>query len=383
MSMNGNRGNGSENMDLVFDNFDPNDIGLGNENDYENDLNDLSESLDDAGDDLGDDGDRVSHTRQQEIQRRQQRDPDQQRRQPQQRQQRDQQRQQQQQPRRLPTSAEVRADDRGNLIGPDGKVVAKAGFEARMYQDLHRSRGELGRTQSQLTDTSGRLNRAVEIGQTLHTENVQLKERIANLSGTKLGLNDQETIQAMQLAAESKTNPVAAIKRMLTMAAARGVDLTQIGVQNGGVDSKALVDLVREEMAKLAQPLQQQQQLDRQRREQEQQQQQQNQNAEQEVMSFFQQNPDAQQHLKIFEQVLANPQFSKMSLGEVWARIQLNLMRNERAPQRNNIRQNPLQQRRSLPAGRGMPQSSNADIASPNASYDEILRGVLDEVGVQ
>lgn len=366
-----NRGSGSEGMDMVLDNLGMDDtINEGDDNDL-----DL-----DAGDD-GDqgDGDRLSQTDdlEPEPRQRQQRDPDQ-------RQQRQQPQQRQQQQRPLPPNAEVKPDARGNLVGSDGKVVAKAGFEARMYQDLHRTRGELGRVQAQITDTTGRLTRAVEIGQRIHAENLQLKTRLENTSGTKFGLDDREQIQAMQLAQEAKTDPAGAIKKMLTMAAARGVDLTKIGIAPGGVDPKAILDIVKQQIDAAMNPLQQRTAQENQQRTQQEQQRQQNEQAEREVHTFFQQNPDAQPHLPVFNAVLSDPQFAHMSLGEVWARIQLNQARmgNQQQPDLRQ-RQNP-QQRRNLPAGRGAPQGSDTGgMASPNASYDAILREVMGELGVQ
>jgi hypothetical protein len=43
-------------------------------------------------------------------------------------------RQEQQQPQRIPSSAEVRPDAKGNLVDARGNVVARAGKEARFYQ---------------------------------------------------------------------------------------------------------------------------------------------------------------------------------------------------------------------------------------------------------
>lgn len=371
-----NRGDGSEAMDMVLDNLGMDDtLDVGNENDDQLDDADLS----DGDEDLND---RVSHTDEQDR-----RDERQRRQQPNDRRQQQSRQQQQPQPQRqLPRGAEVKPDAKGNLVGADGKIIAKAGMEARMYQDLHRTRGEVGRLQSQVTDTTGRLTRAVEIGQGLHTENVALKDRIANLSGTKLGLNDQEQIQAMQLAAESKTDPVAAIKRMLTMAAARGVDMTKLGLAPGGIDPKSILDIVKQEITNAMTPLQQrstQENAERQRVEAERAQ---SETAEREVHTFFNQNPDAQPHLAIFNAVLSDPRYSKMSLGEVWARIQLNQALNR---QNGNGRQQPArngnpQQRRMPPAGRGAPvQDNSSGMAPVSASYDTILRDVMDQIGIQ
>ena len=70
----------------------------------------------------------------------------------------------------IPNYAEVHPDNKGNLVNGDGIVVARAGKEARMYQDLHKTRGQAQTLHGQLTDVTGRLKKAVEIGQGLHRE---------------------------------------------------------------------------------------------------------------------------------------------------------------------------------------------------------------------
>lgn len=366
-------GEGSEALDMVMDNLGMDDT-LNNPGEDTSDQDDYASENDDE---------RVSHTENEDDaddlepqpRRNQRQEPDQrQARQP---------NQQQPQQRPVPRNAEVKPDAKGNLVDATGKVIAKAGFEARMYQDLHKSRGELVRAQAQKTEAEGRVARAVEIGQGLHTENVQLKERIANLSGTKFGLNDGEQIQAMQLAQKAKTDPAAAIKEMLTMAAARGVDLTKIGIAPGGVDTAAMMNLLRQEIQSQMAPLQQRTQQENQQRQTEQQQREANAQVEREVVDFFNANEDAKPHADIFVKVLER--YPKMTLGEVWARLQLNMIQNANPRDQNSQlarrNQNPVA-RRNLPAGRSAPATNNSSgMAQPNVPYDEILRDVLAETG--
>jgi hypothetical protein len=290
------------------------------------------------------------------------------------------QQQRQPQPQRgLPPSAEVRADQRGNLVGADGKVVAKAGFEARMYQETQRSRRELAVEQSRSQDLSSRLTRAIELGQQFHSRvealTAQLNDR--NSAAARLGLNDAESIQAMQLASEAKRDPVATVKKILTMAAAAGVDLTRIGIAPGGVDTAALMGLVQNEIRGAMSPLQQRLQNEQFQAQQQEVAQRVYRETENELNTFFTQNPAAREYIPVFHAVLSEPRFQHMSMGEVWARIQLNHMR-----MNGGVRQNP-QPRRNLPSGRGAPYNGNAgDMAPVNQSYDAILRETLDALGV-
>jgi len=294
---------------------------------------------------------------------------------------------QQQQHRPLPQHAEVRADQRGNLIGPDGKVVAKAGYEARMYQETQRSRRELAVEQARSQDLSSRLSRAIELGQQFHGRmealTAQLNDR--NTAAARLGLNDSESIQAMQLASEAKRDPVSVIKKILTMAAAAGVDVTKIGIAPGGVDSQALMGMVQNEIRGAMTPLHQRMQMEQQQRQQQETAQRVYRETEQEINTFFTANPAAREYVPIFHAVLSEPRFQHMTMGEVWARIQLNQMRltgNGHGQMRQNGTMNP-QMRRNLPSGRGAPYTAQPnDMAPVNQSYDSILRETLDALGV-
>ena len=286
----------------------------------------------------------------------------------------------QQQARPLPRGAEVQADQRGNLIGPDGKVVAKAGFEARMYQEAQRSRRELTTEQARSQDLSGRLNRAIELGQQFHGRVEQLTAQLndRNTAAARLGLDDSESITAMQIASEAKRDPVSALKRILTMAAAAGVDVTKIGIAPGGVDSQALMGMVQNEIRGALSPLQQRMQAEQQTQQQTEVARRVYQETEREVQGFFIQNPTAREYIPIFHAVLSNPQFQHMSMGEVWARIQLNHMRLT-----GNGNGQVRQARRVMPNGRGSPSfAAQGDMAPINQSYDSILRETLDALGV-
>jgi hypothetical protein len=380
-NLNGN-GAGSENpMDMVLDN-------LGMDDELANDLNGIGDEGNDNEDpDLGDGNESFESNEQfrrepePEIRRQQQQRPqrnDQSRQQPQ---------PQPQQNRPLPRNAEVRADQRGNLIGPDGQIVARAGFEARTYQNMARAQQETVAARAQVTDVSQRLARAIEIGQQFHEQmtimQTQLRERGA--LPQRLGITQQEEMQALQLAADIKRDPAAGIRKILTMAAAAGIDVTKIGIAPGGVDAKSLVDLVRQEITQAMNPLKERTAVEQRQQQVTEQQAQQYRSTETEVNSFFNENPGAREHIPVFHAVLSNPQFANMSLGEVWARIQLNQTRNAMQQNSNGrLRQQNPQQRRTLPSGRGQPpfDSNAGEVASPNMTYDQILRETLDTLGV-
>jgi len=289
------------------------------------------------------------------------------------------QKKQDQQPQRIPSSAEVRPDAKGNLVDARGNVVARAGKEARFYQQAANASKQMQAFQAQaeahVSDLTNRLQRAVEIGrevygrlETLQAQNKQMQS---------LGISPAEQLEAMQLVAMSKTNPVQALKTLLTRAAANGIDLSEIGIQ-GGVDAKALTDLLKQQISQEMQPLRA-----RTEAEQRQQQQQATQmkafgDAKVHVAQFFAQNPDARSYLPVLDAVLQkHPQ---MTLNEIWARLQLFLVQRQQTGNGNGARTRP---RGAFPNGRGrLPPRNKSEMANVSKSYEQIARDVMSEAGM-
>jgi hypothetical protein len=97
-----------------------------------------------------------------------------------------------------------------------------------------------------------------------------------------------------------------------------------------------------------------------------------------EVASFFDTNPDAKQYLPVFTQTIK--QFPGMTLGECWARIQLQLTRNPPQRSKNSRGQNG---QRSLPNGRPAPMNGGGDdIAPVTETYDAIIQRAMREAGL-
>jgi len=286
---------------------------------------------------------------------------------------------QQQQPQRIPSSAEVRPDAKGNLVDAKGNVVARAGKEARFYQQATNAHRQLQSFQAQaearVQDLNNRLARAVEIGKEVYGRFEQLNAQNAQMK--HLGISPTEQLEAMQLVAMSKTNPIQALKTVLTRAAANGIDLSELGI-NGGGDTKSLIDLLRTEIGAQMQPLRA-----RTEAEQRQQQQQAEQNkafgdAKVHVAQFFAQNPEARTYLPVLDAVLQkHPQ---MSLNEIWAKLQLFLVQRQQTQGSPEAR---TRQRGAFPNGRGrLPARPKQSMADVNRSYEQIARDVMAEAGM-
>jgi hypothetical protein len=290
------------------------------------------------------------------------------------------QQQQPQQPQRIPSSAEVRPDAKGNLVDARGNVVARAGKEARFYQQAANAHRQLmsvqSQAQAQVTDLTNRLNRAIEIGkevygrvETHNAQNAQMKQ---------MGISPQEQLEAMQLVAMSKTNPVQALRTVLTRAAANGIDLTELGI-NGGSDTKSIVDLLRNEIGQQMQPLRQRTEAEQRHQQQQAEQARQFGDAKVHVAQFFAQNPDARQYLPVMDAVLQ--QHPQMTLNEIWAKLQLFLVQRQQTGGNNGARTRPT--RGAFPNGRGnLPPRNKSEMANVNQSYEQIARQVMSEAGM-
>jgi hypothetical protein len=292
--------------------------------------------------------------------------------------------------------ATFRQDQKGNLIDTrSGELIARAGSEARIYQRVHKQasdyiRAATGNIQNQMQAERSKLNRAVEIGLGFEKELSDLKGYVNQINAFELP--KEGLIEAAQYYKQAQTDPVGVLKQLLTRAALSGIDISQLGMDPKGVDPAAMMEMVRREVQQGIRPVAEfttQQQKAQQEKQVESQYLRQ---AETLVNDFFGKTREAIPFTHIFHAVLQQPRFQHMSLGEIWDKIQLHLMRNgvdpRQAPSRAQ-RQRLSGTRdgapsRSLPSGQGMAPSggdvgrgTNAGPAHPSMSYDAIIREVL------
>lgn len=299
--------------------------------------------------------------------------------------------QQQQQPPRqqqqpaMPQSAEVRNDGRGNLVDRQGNIVARAGKEARWYQAAHNATRTAqqvqGRMQAMQMDLSNRLNRAVSIATELNSRVEQFNARDQEVR--RLNITPQEQLEAMQLVAMGKTNPVQAIKTLLTRAAARGIDLSQLGLQ-GGADMATLATQLRSEIQEQMRPLRERSEAEKRQQEQLSATTRENNDARVHVAQFFGENPEARRFLPVIDNVLQR--YPNMSLSEAWARIQLQvaLRGNGQQPAGDRTRRRGAPPSgRSFTPGNDRRRGGGPKMAPVSMTYEQIARDLLNEAGVR
>jgi hypothetical protein len=290
-----------------------------------------------------------------------------------------------------------RQDQKGNLIDTrTGELIARAGSEARIYQRVHKQasdyiRAATGNIQNTMAAERGKLNRAVEIGLGFEKELSELKGYVSQINAYELP--KEGLLEAAGLYKQAQSDPVGVLKSLLTRAALSGIDISQLGMDPQGIDPRTMMDMVRKEMQAAVKPVEQYTSQQQKAQENQQIESQYLRQAETQVNQFFGTNREAIPYTHIFHAVLQQPRFQNMSLGEIWDKIQLHLIRNgidpRQAPtrsQRQRLSGTPDGRRpsRSLPSGQGMaPQGGDgsgrgpAGPAHPSMSYDAIIREVL------
>lgn len=264
----------------------------------------------------------------------------------------------------------LKADKKGNLVDAQGKVIVRAGNERRFYSEAMTARQEVATHKRVADETNQRLQRAVEIGRELHTELTQFKAQSDQLK--QLGMTPQDQLNAMQFYSELRNDPTNTVRRLLTKLAADGIDIQAVG-GGGAIDMKSISELIKNTIGEQMTPLKKRTEADEQRQRQERENNEALAKTQNEVNTFFQDNPDALAYAPHIKEILSQPQFRHMSLGEVWARLQLNLERSQRNPPNN--RRKP-----SIPGGRGRPAEGDADnsgMAPVNMRFEDIVKGVL------
>lgn len=372
----------SDNLDLGLT---PDDLGLNSE--------DVLADIDlDNDPDLGhDDFDDLSvrepvQQQQQNVQQQQQ--PTQQQQQP-----------NQQQQRQLPSYALVKPDGKGNLVDANGQIVARAGAEARHYNKFARHfeaplREAARRIEAggqQVAELRGNLDKAVEIGNSLIQKVRELQSTQGQSDIAKnFGLSQDEMIQAATFARQAKNDPANAIKSILTMAAARGIDLKSVlgPNANSGIDTKSLLDLVKNEIANAVKPINDRTTVEAQREQQQRDFQAAVETIQNEARQFFNRTPDAVPFLEAFRKIKTDPNLRGLSMDHIWSEIQLRLMRMGHTPQSFMEAQRRGQQPNggTMPNGRQRgnyvpPQQQrnvdNNSMAPVSKSYNEIVREIL------
>jgi len=206
----------------------------------------------------------------------------------------------------------LQQDDKNNLVLADGTIIATAGKSRTFFQKMK----EEGRVHRQAAMEMAQSN--MQLGskfKELYTEFTQMKSSGSNQLKTMTGMSNEELPDAIAIVKEYKINPVKAIKRLLTQARMRGIDLSEIGI-NGGVDPSIMREMMEAGQRGQQAPQEQQNTMTEER-------------AMQEASDFLTRNPQAVEHVETLAN--AKRKFPEKSIDELWTlyRIHMTKMREQ------------------------------------------------------
>lgn len=146
----------------------------------------------------------------------------------------------------------VSADKKGNLVDEKGKIIAPAGPARRFYEDKVKAERGLANAGQMITHQRTVMAQA---GQAIQ----YMKDQLTHIQSTQdlpkqLGLNNDEYVEFLQLGAKFKTDPVNAVKYLLTRAAQRGIKLDELGA-GGGIDLSVITNDITKQIDQRLAPI--------------------------------------------------------------------------------------------------------------------------------
>ena len=255
-------------------------------------------------------------------------------------------------------------DEEGNLIDASGEVIALAGKSRTYYEGL---KNEARKQRGAANDLAVQNLQLSQKFKDLYDEYKGIKSNATSPVQsivTETGLNDTDATAAIQLMQQYKTDPIGAIKSLLTQAAQSGIDVGQIGA-NVSVDPALMQKQFDQALERHIKPLTEAQLRDRAHQE-----------AVQEATQFLETFPEAVQYETQIAQ--AKGKFPQMSLAEIWMRLRRELDKQpERQPQQ---RQRQPQQRQPVQRQKVRRQKVRAPrVDYSTMNYDEIAQSILKE----
>lgn len=144
--------------------------------------------------------------------------------------------------------AKLQTDKKG-AIYLNGKLVANAGKEARIYMEWRKvARAD----REHAIKVSAQLGKLAQSAQGLLKEHQALKEQKTLFDRANLTAEEQN--QMLELALAFKKDPLQGVKLFLTRAHLSGVDITKLGA-GGGIDAKVLMEDLKGSMTELLKPV--------------------------------------------------------------------------------------------------------------------------------
>lgn len=302
-----------------------------------------------------------------------QRQDEQRQQKPDQRQQRDQRQQKPAKPGKVdPFDPRVRlAEDRaGNLLGPDGQVIARKGRERTNFE---RWRKVAQADRSSAINMAQRMTKLAGQARQLFDTYTALKSQKDIYDQAGLSFDDKKMM--LDLAVAYKANPLEGLKLMLTKAHMAGVDIKQITGVDAGFNPTVIIDAVKQHIDQKLKPVED---LTSQREDQSE--------IEAEAAAFFDRNPlarDVSEEMgneKFAGMMMsAKRKFPHLSLDDIWQKIHYNIILRGTEQQGNGVTR-PVTDRQQKPGQQRQPprrQRQSQRVPAREESFDDIGQSVL------
>lgn len=253
-------------------------------------------------------------------------------------------------------------DENGNLVNADGEIIALAGKSRTYYEGLKNEARKQRKAASDLAISHVQLSQQFK---SLYDEYKQLQETggspIQHIV-KETGFSESEAKEAVNLLRQYKTDPIGAIKNMLTQAKMSGINISEIGA-NITADPAAIRSTVQQLLDERLKPLNERNEREVAQEE-----------TLQEATAFLQQYPQARRYAPQIAQ--AKQKFPQMSLEEIWLRLRRELDNIQSNQQQSFTKhRKPARQTQAAPKKKVTPPKRNYG----NMSFDEIAKSVEED----
>lgn len=136
----------------------------------------------------------------------------------------------------------LQEDGKGNLISPTGRIIARAGRERQLFEKW---RGRVQGVERNAQRMAINTRRLADASRDLYKKYQDLEKQKGMFDQAGLSFDDQKMM--LDIAVEFNRNPIDGVKKFLTMAHMRGIDISKLGV-GGGVDTRFVVDSLKKDL---------------------------------------------------------------------------------------------------------------------------------------
>ena len=271
-------------------------------------------------------------------------------------------------------------DKEGNLVLGDGTVIAAKGTARTYYENLKReARAQRDAAEQAQVNTYKLGEKFKELYNRYNA--LSVSDEVKSIS-ERTGMSSGEVKQAIDTMVLLREDPIKGLKKVLTQAAANGIDISSLGIGNGAIDLSAIKDMLTESRqdTTVTKPVKTQEELQ--------------QEAVEQVQDFIKEHRDAEGNLTVTETEInavaaAKAKFPDHTLQELLIAYRRHARtlaeKDEEEKFTSNVnKEHRYQRRREQPEQQSRQRKQH--IAKPTTDYatmdyKEIAASLLDDFG--